>query len=294
MHEKRVLVLGSTGMLGRAVVEALKRSQVRTVAASRHGGGITFDGLKDRVEDIIDSASLGSGSYIVNCIGITKSWIRESDYGSIESTIRLNSLLPLEIDEIAQRKGLRVLQVATDCVFSGLAGGYSEESTHDPIDIYGKTKSLGENPRRATMLLRTSLIGPESPQKSTLFFEWVRNLPLGANVKGYVNHNWNGLTSLTIAKIISGVILADFFTTNLQHLVPKDTITKRDLIHLQLAKFGRDDVEVEDFSTQQKVDRTLKTLYGEKNRTLFEMGGYSEIPSIDEMMDELLAWKETT
>lgn len=294
MHKKKVLVLGSTGMLGRAVVEALKRSQVPTVEASRQGGGVTFDGLKDRVEDVIESVSLASGSYVVNCIGITKSWIRESDHGSVENAIRLNSLLPLEIDKIAERKGLRVIQVGTDCVFSGLAGGYTEKSAHDPLDIYGKTKSMGENPRRATMLLRTSLIGPESPKKSTLFFEWVRNLPLGANVTGYVNHNWNGLTSLTIARIISGVILADFFSTSLQHLVPKDTITKRDLIHLELAKLGRDDVEVEDFYTQQKVDRTLKTLYAERNRSLFELGGYSDIPTIDSMLGELLAWTETT
>ena len=37
-----------------------------------------------------------------------------------------------------------ILQIATDCVYSGATGGYTESSSHDALDVYGKTKSLGE------------------------------------------------------------------------------------------------------------------------------------------------------
>ena len=49
----------------------------------------------------------------------------------------------------------------------------------DALDVYGKTKSLGEIPDANVMHLRCSLIGPELGRNS-LFFEWVRQQPHGA------------------------------------------------------------------------------------------------------------------
>ena len=42
------------------------------------------------------------------------------------------------------KPALKVIQIATDCVFDGLKGNYTEDDKHNAIDVYGKTKSLGE------------------------------------------------------------------------------------------------------------------------------------------------------
>lgn len=39
---------------------------------------------------------------------------------------------------------MHLIQIATDCVYSGKKGDYLESDLHDPTDVYGKTKSLGE------------------------------------------------------------------------------------------------------------------------------------------------------
>ena len=57
--------------------------------------------------------------------------------------------------------GARVLQIATDCVYSGAQGAYVETDLHDALDVYGKTKSLGECQEPNVYHLRCSIIGPE-------------------------------------------------------------------------------------------------------------------------------------
>ena len=66
---------------------------------------------------------------------------------------------------------MKLIHITTDCVFTGLTGFYTETSTHDSLDIYGKTKSLGE-PEKATVI-RTSIIGEELYNKKSLL-EWVK------------------------------------------------------------------------------------------------------------------------
>ena len=38
----------------------------------------------------------------------------------------------------------KIFQIATDCVFDGEKGNYSELDSHNARDVYGKSKSLGE------------------------------------------------------------------------------------------------------------------------------------------------------
>jgi dTDP-4-dehydrorhamnose reductase len=57
----------------------------------------------------------------------------------------VNSIFPIELTELAQELGFKVIQIATDCVFSGDKGSYTESDTKDPIDNYGYSKVLGEH-----------------------------------------------------------------------------------------------------------------------------------------------------
>ena len=55
-------------------------------------------------------------------------------------------------------RGIRIIQIATDCVYDGVNGNYSETDLHNPTDIYGKTKSLGEVPEPDFLNIRCSMI----------------------------------------------------------------------------------------------------------------------------------------
>jgi dTDP-4-dehydrorhamnose reductase len=283
----KVLVLGSTGMLGSAVVEALKESNFELLTASRTSG-IRFDAEGLDISALFKAAGLELGDYVINCVGLTKSRIDESSLTSRASAQRLNVDFPAELARVASDTGVKVIQVATDCVYSGLAGDYVESAPHDALDVYGKTKSLGEIPSESVMHLRCSLIGPELGRNS-LFFEWVRQQPHGAAISGYTDHLWNGLSSKAFGKIILGIVSNDLFRAGVQHLVPADRVSKDQLVRLELEALGRHDVTVTSTTSQKSVDRTLSTQNPEFNMTLFAAAGYSALPTISQMVDEICA-----
>ncbi len=283
----KILVLGATGMLGSAVADAIKSSEFELLTASRTSG-IRFDAESLEVEDLFKAAGLSSGDYVTNCVGLTKSRIDEASLASRSSAVRLNIDFPAELARVAEATGVKILQVATDCVYSGQIGSYSESSPHDPLDVYGKTKSLGEISSPNVMHLRCSLIGPELGRNS-LFFEWVRQQPKGAQISGYTDHLWNGLSSKAFGKVIVGILTQELFRPGVQHLVPADQVTKDQLVRLELDALRRNDVEVTSTTSPKAVNRTLSTENPDFNQRLFAAAGYSALPTISEMVGEICA-----
>jgi dTDP-4-dehydrorhamnose reductase len=271
-------------MLGSAVTRALQERAHEVITASR-STGIKFDAVNLDTENLLKAAGLQGGDFVVNCVGLTKSRINEASMTSRILAVKLNIDFPDDLARSAEQAGVNVIQAATDCVFSGLAGGYSESSAHDALDVYGKTKSLGETPSPNVMHLRCSLIGPEIGS-SSLFFEWVRQQPVRAQINGYNNHFWNGLSSLAFGKVVSGIIKEDLFKSGVQHLVPSNQVTKDELVRLELAALGRDDAQVTSKKDEHTIDRTLRTNGHDFNEQLFLAAGYEKIPTIQEMVLE--------
>ena len=283
----KVLILGSTGMLGSAVEKVLKAGEIDITVASRTKG-VLFDAVGVNMPNLIEDSGLSSGDFIVNCIGLTKARISEDSIASRQLAVGLNIDFPNSLAEAAENANLKVIQVATDCVYSGGRGSYSELEAHDAHDVYGKTKSIGETPSASVMHLRCSLIGPELG-RSSLFYEWVRNQPQGSHIQGYKNHFWNGLTSTAFARIVRGVVTSDLFKPGVQHLVPAGRVTKDELIRIVLASLSRSDVQVEAVDARQGVDRTLNTANEELNKKLFRAAGYLSLSDIPLMVSELAA-----
>ena len=76
----------------------------------------------------------------------------------------VNSLLPHQLNAACSDVGARSIHVSTDCVFSGRgrsATAYTEADEPDPLDLYGRSKLLGETGPDGARTLRTSIIGWE-------------------------------------------------------------------------------------------------------------------------------------
>lgn len=287
MRRRKVLVFGSTGMLGSAAAAAFEGSSQFNVIRLSRTQGHHFDAEKDSLGLILRHLDISEGDLVVNCIGLTKRHIDPAQPSTIERAVKLNVLFPTQLVSEADSLGLRVIQVATDCVFSGKDGNYSESSLHDATDPYGKTKSLGEVRSENMMHIRASLIGPEAEGRASLFFEWVRNARTGSKLPGYVNHLWNGVTAHTFGRIVRGIAEEDYFMPGTFHLVPKDVVTKCRLIEMELSLLGRTDVVVENVYAEESINRTLSTLNTEINKKLFGLAGFDQVPTIGEMMMQM-------
>jgi dTDP-4-dehydrorhamnose reductase len=242
----------------------------------------------DAATDNLDSAFSMPIDYVINCIGIIKPYINDTDPKQTETAFDINGAFPNRLETWASMRGVKVIQIATDCVFSGSKGNYLETNEHDALDVYGKSKSVGEATGASMMHLRVSIIGPEVDRNSSLL-EWVRNQPKNAEISGYTDHFWNGITSMHFAKIARGIIENDLFEAGVFHVLPQDSATKCELVALIAKNLGRSDIEVIPTATGSNINRTLDTRNPAKNKTLWRSAGYESPPSIAQMVSEVIA-----
>ncbi len=278
----KVAVFGATGMLGIAVSKELTLFVYDVVTVGREKCDLQFNVGQHKLEKL----NLNNVKYVINCIGLISHLINESSVRSRAEAISLNALFPQELAALAEQRGMKVIQIATDCVFSGADGSYAETSNHDATDIYGRSKSIGEVYSPNFMNIRTSIIGKETRGFHSLL-EWVIGQPKGAVIPGYTDRNWNGVTTNAFAHVVRGVIEQDLFESGLQHLVPSNVVSKAELVRMISGYFGRNDIIVNDAFSLSPKNLTLSTAYPDKNRRLWSSAGYEEIPTIQRMVRDI-------
>ena len=148
----KTLVLGANGMLGHRLCQILsgrmdiwgttrmelsKNSMLGMLAPDRligHFDVLDTKKLCELLEAIQPDA-------VVNAVGIVK---QRDEAKQVIPSIQVNALFPHQLADLCVERGIRVIQISTDCVFSGFRGNYSEIDGPDPGDLYGRTKLLGE------------------------------------------------------------------------------------------------------------------------------------------------------
>ncbi len=225
----------------------------------------------------------GTPTHVINAIGVVKPRIDEANTESVLNAIQGNSTFPRNLGTYCESNSVHLIQIATDCVYSGEKGDYVERDLHDPTDVYGKTKSLGEFSSDCLSLIRCSIIGRENENKYSLV-EWVNSQALDASINGYTNHNWNGVTTKVFGMIAAGIIQDSLDPIGKIHLIPKDKVSKYELVTLIKSVLDRDDIKINQFNAEIVVDRTLSTELADLNQQIWASAGFKNSPTISEMV----------
>lgn len=294
----RVKILGGAGMLGTMLVDWLSRDRrLKTTVTYRHPEHATrlqrlYPDISVEAMDAETTMPLLAGcDWVINAVGIIKPYIRPGQMGDTLRAVSVNTLFPLKLAEQAERFGCRVIQIATDCVYSGRDGRYDELARHDATDVYGKSKSLGEALSTNVSILRCSIVGPEIRSHLSLL-SWFLGQPQGGVVDGFQNHLWNGITTLHFAKLCGALIHGAMTQTlGLQHVVPADDVSKAELLRLFALSYQRPDLTIRDAEASEPIDRRLRTCHKEINDQMWRAAGYDTSPSISQMIAELADYK---
>jgi dTDP-4-dehydrorhamnose reductase len=287
---KRVLIMGSTGMLGSAMKSVFLSSDNEIYCTSRnpnklkHSPELYFDFYQHDLERWFNDKP--KFDYVINCIGAIPQKYATKSQSEIRDMILLNSFFPADLESLSTNGLFDVIQIATDCVFSGSSGNYDEGASHDAIDLYGVSKSLGELRSPNSMLLRCSVIGDMDSSNSSLHNWFLSNKP-GSKIQGFTNHKWSGITTVAFAKIVLGIVKSGRFKPGLQHIVPFDCVSKYDLLRIIADVKNRHDITINPIENLSGVDRTLRSNYSERNETLWRHAGYAKLPTIRELVQEL-------
>jgi dTDP-4-dehydrorhamnose reductase len=295
----RVVILGGSGMLGSMVADVLSRDarlQVTATARSQSLAQVCTTQLPEASWHVFDCqvertwSVLNGADWVINAIGITKPLIHDDNPAEVERAIHVNALFPQLLGKRAEQTGTRILQIATDCVYSGARGSYVERDAHDALDVYGKTKSLGEAHYPDLHHLRCSIIGPE-PKERKFLVEWFLSQGPNKELNGFINHQWNGVTTLHFARICQGVITRNLELPHLQHVVPSGSMSKADMLIELAAAYKLPDITVRRVEAGTVVDRTLQTENEGLNQVLWDAAGYQQPPTVGDMIREMARYE---
>ena len=247
----KVLVLGSTGLIGHQVfnyLDSLKKYELYNISYRRKLNQYTILCNVRNENSFLKIIKSISPDIIINCIGIL---IKQSNLDP-ENAIFINSYFPHTLMKLSNEMNCKLIHVSTDCVFSGMKKSpYLETDFKDGIDIYAKTKGLGEIINDKHLTFRTSVVGPELKTDGEELFHWFMNQD--DLIEGYTKAIWSGVTTIELAKAIEWAIQNHI--TGLYHLTNNKKINKYDLLSL-IKKYTGKKIKIYP-SDHKKVDKSF-------------------------------------
>ena len=168
----KVLVLGSTGLIGHQVFNYLFKTEKYELSNISYRKKLNHETIlcdvrnQDQFIEIVKSIS---PDVIINCIGIL---IKGANLDP-ENAIFINAYFPHRLMSLADELNSKLVHMSTDCVFSGANEmPYIEKDFKDGKDTYAKSKGLGEIINKNHLTLRTSVVGPELKRDGEELFHW--------------------------------------------------------------------------------------------------------------------------
>jgi dTDP-4-dehydrorhamnose reductase len=270
---EKVLVLGSTGLIGHQVFNYLKANSDYNLYNISYRKKLQADTIlldARNEKNLIDQITKIKPQYIINCIGILINGSRKDH----ENAIFLNAYMPHRLSRLADEINSKLIHISTDCVFSGNKGSaYIETDEKDGKDIYAKTKGLGEVVNDKHLTLRTSVIGPELKNDGEELFHWF--MGQSKSISGFTQAIWSGVTTIELARAVKWSI--DNEITGLYHITNNSTISKNDLLGL-FKKHTKKDINI------NPIDRISADKSFVDTRLLMDY----EIPSYDQMIFDMV------
>lgn len=220
----KILVLGGDGMLGQMAYRYFKSAGFDTI---RHTARFDVSSSTCYIREI----NFYKSDVVINCIGLIKQYSKNKNtYYDINA--RLPGLLAMGLT-----RSTLLIHPSSDCVYQGnIKGSYHESMPHDADDDYGLSKSMGELStlyRPNTLIIRTSVIGPDVRPTAPGLMAWLMRHSQGDLVNGYTNHFWNGITTLEWCKVAHNLLAQVKDYTKARVVVPslKQVITKYELLN---------------------------------------------------------------
>lgn len=243
----RVLVLGATGMLGHKLIQRLaarglpvsgtmRSSSMPDTSAARLALGAAREILPD--VDVLQDEALQAAieavnpDVVINAVGVIKQLDLSKD---AVTSIATNALLPHRAAALCKKRGARLIQFSTDCVFAGRKGPFAENSPTDAEDLYGRSKLLGEVSGPGCLTIRSSIVGRELRGRSSLV-EWFLS-QTGGQAKGFAGALYTGLTTNVMSDLVGKLITEHPEVDGIWH-VASEPISKYELLQMVNTHYG--------------------------------------------------------
>ncbi len=201
----KLLIIGVSSILGPAPFKAARQKsdmEVNGTVRRRIRRILEFLQTEETrifecdLEVAVDPLLYCSPDIVINCPGTIM------QNGTAQTTLsyfRVNALAPYILAEMCEHRGPRLIHASADCVFSGGVGHYSERDIPDPVNLYDRSKLLGDVTHAPHLTIRTSFIGLNRFHHQVLsLLNWF--IRQSGEIEGYTRAIWSRLTTLEVSR----------------------------------------------------------------------------------------------
>ena len=178
-------------------------------------------------------------SWIIHCAAMTNvDWCETNP----RDAYSMNGQVTRELVRGAKRAGASLLYISTDSVFDGRKGNYTEEDEPSPLNVYGRSKLIGEKAVQeegeSSLIVRTNIYGWNIQNKQSLA-EWIlATLESGQSVPGFVDVFFTPILVNDLSEILLEMV--DRQLTGLYHVAGSQVCSKYEFAVELADLFGLD------------------------------------------------------
>ena len=223
---KKILITGASGQLGKTL-KTLFSSKYYIIPTSKNYYTYQKNYFLDITNPILirDIVSATSPDIIINLAALTNVDLCEKK-PDLAFSVNFTGL-----QNIVEIFNGPIIQLSTDYVFDGKTGQYSENSSVNPINVYGRTKLEAENflkeNSKDSLIIRTNVLYDYMSESPASFLNWVVKSLQDDKKINVVDDQWNNPTwTNSIAVAIDKAI--EFELNGLIHWGDNDYISRFD------------------------------------------------------------------
>lgn len=235
----KVLLLGSTGMLGQALLNSLQKHNFNVITASRNNSNYNIDFLLDD-QKLAHLIACEKPQIVINAVALV-----DLSYCQVnpEKAYLINSRLPGLISEICSRNNIYFIQISTDHFYSD--DGRVAHTENHPVKLlneYARTKYAGECFSLAydnTLVVRTNLVGFRNKEGILTFVEWIIDtLERKSEIIGFNDFYTSSIDVRSFSEIL--IELIEMKYTGLINIASYDVTSKYEFIHSLASLLGKE------------------------------------------------------
>jgi len=281
----KVLVIGSTGMLGQALMLEMKRRGIDVIGIARSGADISCDIVDDRTlsniilsikpQIIINSAAMVS---LAKCE-------EKPDY-----TYLVNARPASILTEIARKSGIYFVQISTDHYYTGDCNiKHTEEHPIRLINEYSRTKYAAErfaltNPN--ALVIRTNIVGFRNKIETSTFVEWaIQNIENKSPMTLFDDYF---ISSINVTQFSSALLdIIEKKTTGVLNVASREVFSKKTFICALAKKMAYSLNNIKIGSVFDAGDASRAESIGLDVGKAEDILGY-ELPTLDEVITSIV------
>lgn len=181
--------------------------------------------------------------WLIHCAAYTK--LDDCEHNQ-DYAMKVNVEASGILSALARRKSARFLYISTDSVFDGTRGDYREDDRANPLNVYARSKYLGEQSVRkanpSAIIVRTNIFGWNVQRRKSLV-EWILSeLEAGNTVNGFTDVFFNPTFVADLSLLAFNMCESD--ARGLYHVAGSESCSKFEFAKRIAALFGYDESKV--------------------------------------------------